>query len=150
MKANELIKIIKDRYISAHCNPDFTGDKFEFIFAPIELPSPEITDDKLFEAWMAGENNGRFKYGKFKLCMFGELDKEGSRVDFNKWHKSQSKAMPQVSDEDIESNFDEWLVFHIGVQDSDIFGKGTLVRQVAIDYAKALRDGKIKLKNTDK
>jgi hypothetical protein len=52
MRYEKIIKIIKDRYISAHCNPDFKGDKFSFIFAPIEVDEPltqtEISDNRLY------------------------------------------------------------------------------------------------------
>ena len=42
MKREEIIKTIEDRYITAHCNPDFKGSKFDYIFAPIkEQPKPD-------------------------------------------------------------------------------------------------------------
>lgn len=30
---SEEVKKIKNRYIDAHCNPDFEGDKFKYIFS---------------------------------------------------------------------------------------------------------------------
>jgi hypothetical protein len=36
---------------------------------------------------------------------------------------------------DKQKQFDKWLMKSIGVQDADIFQKGTLVREVAINYA---------------
>ena len=39
---------------------------------------------------------------------------------------------PEISEE----VFDKWLIKRIGIQDVDIFSKGNLVREVAIDFAK--------------
>lgn len=84
---------------------------------------------KAFNDWMCGNQyDGRIPL--IDTCIDEYL---ASRPD--------SKA---VTDANIESYFDKWIIKHVGIQDADIFSKGSLVRQVAIDYAKAMRDNKIK------
>lgn len=39
----DIVSVIKNRYIAAHCNPDFKGDKFKYIFN--ELPVTETKPD---------------------------------------------------------------------------------------------------------
>lgn len=60
----------------------------------------------------------------------------------------QPESGKQPTDQDIRKYFDKWIIKTVGIQDAGIFYKGTLVRDVAIKYAKAMRDNEIPI--TDK
>jgi hypothetical protein len=72
METNKIIEILKNRYIDAHCNPDFKGNKLDYIFAPIEAlqssPTPTESDcDHVFVV------DASVSVDKMKCCKCGKL-----------------------------------------------------------------------------
>jgi hypothetical protein len=105
MKTEEIIKIIKDRYITAHCNPDFEGDKFKFIFQSLESSQsapgePNIELQELRDSNTMLRNQVQELLEKFKE----EPDKECVQCDnVKETHSICGECLNKLLDENKHS-----------------------------------------------